>query len=86
MKTTSRILLFFYDDFEDLLAPITFAKNFVFLAGVDSKIFAIKNATNRNITIEIITKISIFTKCMIGKSYLLPYVTLTFDITSRTKT
>ena len=37
--------------FEDLLASITFAKNFGFLAVVDFKIFAIKNAfaTNRNV-------------------------------------
>ena len=40
MKITSRILQFFcYDYFEDLLASITFAKNFGFLAGVVSKIF-----------------------------------------------
>ena len=30
---------FCYDCFEDLLAPITFAKNFCFLAGVVSQIF-----------------------------------------------
>ena len=49
MKITSRILqLFCYDYFEDRLAPITFAKNFGFLASVVSKIFGIKNtfATN----------------------------------------
>ena len=45
MKTTSKTLDFFcYDCFEDLLAPITFAKNFGFLAGVVSRIFAIENA------------------------------------------
>ena len=45
MKTTSRILQFVCDNyFEVLLAPITFAKNFVFVAGVFSKIFAIENA------------------------------------------
>ena len=34
MKTTRRILQFFcHDYFEDLLAPITFAKYFGFLAG-----------------------------------------------------
>ena len=44
MKTTSRILpSFCYDYFEDILAPITFAKNFGSLANVVSKIFAIKN-------------------------------------------
>ena len=44
-KTTSRILQFLcYGYFEDLLAPKTFAENFGFLAGVVSKIFAIKNA------------------------------------------
>ena len=51
IKVTSRILQFFcYDYFEDLLASITFAKNFGFLAGVVSKIFANKNtfATNHN--------------------------------------
>ena len=51
MKITSRILQFFcYDYFEDLLASITFAKNFAFLASVASKIFANKNtfATNHN--------------------------------------
>ena len=48
-KITSRILqLFCYEYFEDLLASITFAKNFGFLAGVVFKIFANKNtfATN----------------------------------------
>ena len=41
----SRILQFFcYDYFEDRLGPITFAKNFGFLAGVVSKIFSIENA------------------------------------------
>ena len=45
MKTTSTILQFFcYDYFEDLFARITFGKNFGFLAGVVSKIFAIENA------------------------------------------
>ena len=45
MNTTSRISQFFcYDYFEDLFSPITFAKNFGFLAGVVSKIFAIENA------------------------------------------
>ena len=51
MKITSRILQFFcYDYFENLLASITFAKNFDFLPGVVSKIFAYKNtfATNHN--------------------------------------
>ena len=42
---------FSYDYFEDLLAPITFAKNFGVLAGVVFKIIAIKNelATNCNV-------------------------------------
>ena len=45
MKITSRILQFFcYDYFEDLLALITFTKNFGFIGIVVSKIFAIKNA------------------------------------------
>ena len=51
MKITSRILQFFgHDYFEDLLASITFAKNFGFLAGVFSKIFANKHtfAANHN--------------------------------------
>ena len=63
MKTTSRILQFFYYDyFEDLSAPTTFAKNFGFLAGVVSKIFVIKHAlaTNCNVMIEIITKNQFF--------------------------
>ena len=49
MKPTSRILQFFsYGYFEDLLAPISFAQNFGFLACVVSKIFTIKStfATN----------------------------------------
>ena len=49
MKKTSRILQFFcYEYFEDLLASITFTKNFSLLAGVVSKTFANKNtfATN----------------------------------------
>ena len=45
MKTTLRILQFFCLDFENLLAPITFAKNFGFLAGIVYKIFAIENAS-----------------------------------------
>ena len=43
MKITLRLLQFFYDYFEDLLALITFAKSFSFLAGVVFKIFVIKN-------------------------------------------
>ena len=43
--TSRRILQFFCHDYlEDLLAPISVAKKFGFLAGVVSKIFAIKNA------------------------------------------
>ena len=55
VKPTSRIFQFCcYDYFEDLLVPITYAKKFVFLAGVVSKIFAIKNvlATNRNALLQ----------------------------------
>ena len=55
MKTTSRILQFFCCDYvEDLLAPITFAKNFGFLAGVVFKLHAIKNAlaANRNVLLQ----------------------------------
>ena len=45
MKTTSRISQFFsYDYFEDLLAPITLAKNFLLFSCAVSKIFAIENA------------------------------------------
>ena len=44
MKTSKILQVFCYDYFEDLLAPVTFAKNFDFLAGVVSKIFAIENA------------------------------------------
>ena len=45
MKTTFRIFqVVCYDYFEDLLAPLTFAKKFGFLAGVVSKIFTIENA------------------------------------------
>ena len=35
---------FCYDYFEDILAPITFAKKFGFVADAVSKIFAIENA------------------------------------------
>ena len=50
MKIMSRILQFFSSDyFQDLLALITFAKNFSFLADVVSKTFAIENALH-NIT------------------------------------
>ena len=54
MKTTSRILKFFYDYFENLLATIIFAKNFDFLTGVVFKVFAIENvlATNRNVLLQ----------------------------------
>ena len=44
MKTSKILQFFCYDYFEDLLAPITFAKNFSFLAGVVSKTFATENA------------------------------------------
>ena len=44
MKTTSRILQYFVMIILKIfLAPITFAKNFGFLAGVVSQIFAIDN-------------------------------------------
>ena len=55
MKTTPRILQFFYCDyFENILATIAFAKNFDFLAVVVSKLFVIKNAlaTNHNILLQ----------------------------------
>ena len=78
MKITSRNLQFFcYDYFEDLLASITFAKNFGFLAGVVSKIFAEQTTTIIiNYDCQILNEIftiekSIFCLCMIGKSYLL---------------
>ena len=49
MKITSKILQFFcYDYFEDLLASITSAKNFGFVAAVVSKTFAIKNVLEIN--------------------------------------
>ena len=69
MKTTSRILHFFcYDYFEDLLAPITFPKNFSFLAGVVSKTFAIENALQSK---------NQFLSNAFGKSYLLRHLTMT---------
>ena len=85
MKITSKNLQFFcYDYFEDLLASITFAKNFGFLAGVVSKIFAEQTTTiiiNYDCLIlnEIFTikKSIFFFLCMIGKSYLLHYIILT---------
>ena len=47
MKTLPRILQFFcYENFKELLAPITFAKNFGLLASVVSKIITF--ATNNN--------------------------------------
>ena len=46
-EVTLRLLQFFYDYFEDLLALITFAKSFSFLAGVVFKIFVIKNVFQR---------------------------------------
>ena len=50
MKTTSRILqLFCYDYFEDLLARITFAKNFGFLAGLVSKYSQLKMHYNQKL-------------------------------------
>ena len=51
MKTTSKILQFFFHDYlEDLLALITFTKKFGFLAGVVFKIFAIENTLQSKIT------------------------------------
>ena len=45
MKTTYRIFQFFsYEYFKYLSAPLTFAKNLGFLAGVVPKIFTIENA------------------------------------------
>ena len=86
MKITSRNLQFFcYDYFEDLLTSINFAKNFGFLSGIVSKIFAKQTTTiinNYDCQIlklnEIFTvKKLIFFLCMIGKSYLLHYIILT---------
>ena len=69
MKTKSRILHFFcYDYFEDVLAPITLAKNFGFLANVVSKIFAIKNALQSK---------DQFLRNAFGESYLLRHLTIT---------
>ena len=52
MKITSRILQSFcYDYFEDLLASITFAKNFGFLAGVASKISVLKIRLQQTTTV-----------------------------------
>ena len=52
MKITLRILQFFcYDYFEGLLASIIFAKNFGFLAGVVSKIFANKIRLQQTTTV-----------------------------------
>ena len=50
MKLTSRILQFFgYDSFENLLAPVTFAKNFGFLAGLVSKYSRLKMHNNKKL-------------------------------------
>ena len=69
MKATSRILQFFcYDYFEDVLAPITFAQNFGFLAGVFSKIFATENALQSKTQ---------FLRDAFRKSYLLRNLTIT---------
>ena len=65
MKTTSRqefCKFFCYDCFEDILAPITFTKNFSFLAGVVSKIFVIESALPSK---------NQFLRNAFGKSYLL---------------
>ena len=69
MKTTSRILQFFcYDYFEDLLAPITFAKNFQLSKWcIVSKIFAIENALQSK---------NQFLRNAFGKSYLLRSLTI----------
>ena len=64
MKTTSKISQFFCDYFEDLLAPIIFAKIFGFLAGVVFKIFAIENALQSQTQ---------FLRNAFGKSSLLHY-------------
>ena len=60
--------IFCYDYCEDLLAPITFAKKFGFLAGVVSKIFAIENALQSK---------NQFLRNAFGKSYLLRHLTKT---------
>ena len=69
MMTTTRILQFFcYDYFENLLAPITFAKSFGFLAGVVSKIFAVENSLQSK---------NQFLGNAFGKSNLLRHFTIT---------
>ena len=69
MKTTPRIFQFFcYDNFVELLAAITCAKNFYFLAGVVSKIFAIESALQPN---------NQFLRNAPEKSYLLRHLTIT---------
>ena len=60
--------IFCYDYFEDVLAPITFAPNFGFLAGVVSKIFAIENALQSK---------NQFLRDALGKSYSLSNLTTT---------
>ena len=54
--------------FEDLLVPITFAKNFGFLAGVVSKMFTIENALQLK---------NQFLRNPFGKSCLLHHLTIT---------
>ena len=71
MKTTSRqefCKFFCCDCFEDLLAPITFTKNFGFRAGIVFKIFAIESALQ--------TK-NQFLRNAFGKSYLLRHHSIT---------
>ena len=68
MKTTPRILNF-YDYFEDVLVPTTFAKIFGFLADVVFKIFAIENALKSK---------DQFLRNAFGESYLLRHLTITF--------
>ena len=69
IKTTSRTLQFFwYDYFENLLAPITFAKKFGFLAGVASKTFPIESALQSK---------NQFLHNAFGESYLLRHLTIT---------
>ena len=59
---------FCFDYFEDILASITFSKNFGFLAGVVSKIFAIENALQSKYQ---------FLRNVCGKSCYLRHLTIT---------
>ena len=60
--------IFCHNYFEELLALITFAKNFGFLADVVSKIFPIENALQSK---------NRFSRDAFGKTYLLRHLTIT---------